>query len=83
MKFRLGIDPRQLLQYVAALRADGNECEHLYRQFIDLARLLYPLKGVEIRDTQFGNDVFIIWDGRSEPITRSGSGIAQVIYIYM
>ncbi|WP_407311927.1 ATP-dependent nuclease [Desulfosporosinus sp. SB140] len=79
MKFRLGIDPRQLLQYVAALRADGNE--HLYRQFVDLAGLLYPLKGVEIRDTQFGNDVFIIRDERSEPITRSGTGIAQVLYI--
>jgi hypothetical protein len=75
----LGVDSRELLQCIASLEAEGNERE--YETFISHLRMLYPIENVRIRSTSFGNDIFIAQEGRSHPLSRSGTGIAQIMYI--
>ncbi|SDO53684.1 AAA domain-containing protein, putative AbiEii toxin, Type IV TA system [Paenibacillus sp. yr247] len=77
--FKLGVDTRELLQYIASLEAEGNERQ--YDRFISYLRSLYPIENVRIKTTSFGNDVFITQQGRSHPLSRSGTGITQVMYI--
>lgn len=78
-EFQIGIEVRELFQCIASLEAEGNERK--YRKFIELLRMLYPIEEVRTKLTPFGQDVFVRQKGRMQPISRSGTGLAQIMYI--
>lgn len=84
---KLGPDTSELLKFIELLGSEEGMRSGKYERLLHYMKIIFPLiGGIEVKRPLMGKppkDIFIYWDNqkRYQPLSRSGSGIANALYL--